>query len=466
MGDEARGRLARSKLGQKYEHLAAAERLVNEVERVAHALARGIDQRRNLRDLSFVRALDGVERDIALGRLLEHALRRKALQQIDDQALLANELPRGGARFYLSRQLAFAFGHARGKRLVDARTCEELRLRLAQQVAKRHNYALLIERLRAVRRQRIDHQAKKRNALVEGRCLRAIFNGRRRGAGKNRPHLIIGAILLKQRVVHGELVGNVVVAQELHEQIAVHRLSHLLIQRDDLRQILPTAGRHERFTAARPRFDLVEAVLLRLEERGHGRVKTRFGSIGLPRAVVRLDIDFAQTVKRHDVELVHRAVVLGRVARTHDDPSFRHLMFAERLELQELEHRGIQRLRNAVDLVEEQDALAQPRALHVIVNRRDDLRHRVLGCIEFLPLEFPMLDMGKAERALARMMCHGVRHDADAQLAGDLLHDGGLADSRRAHQENRSLVHGGNREQPRVIPLQICLNSVFHLLFR
>ena len=87
-------------------------------------------------------------------------------------------------------------------------------------------------------------------------------------------------------------------------------------------------------------------------------MKTRFGSVGLPRAVVGLDIDFAQTVKRHDVELVHRAVVLGRVARAHDDPSFRHLMFTERLELQELEHRGVQRLRNAVDLVEKQDALA------------------------------------------------------------------------------------------------------------
>ena len=433
MGDEARGRFARSKLGQKHEHLAAAERLVDEVERVAHALARGIDQRRNLRDLSFVRALDGVERNIALGRLLEHALRRKALQQIDDQALLANELPRGGARFDLSRQLAFAFGHAGGKRLVNARTCEELGLRLAQQVAKRHNYALLVERLRAVRRQRIDHQAKKRNALVEGRCLRAIFDGRRRSAGKNRPHLIVGAILLEQRVVHGELVSNVVVAQELHEQVAVHRLAHLLVQRDDLRQIFPTSCRHERFAAARPRFDLVEAVLLRLEERGHGGVKARFGSVGLPRAVVGLDVDFAQTVERHDVELVHRAVVLGRVARAHDDPSLRHLMFTERLELQELEHRGVQRLRNAVNLIEEQDALAQPRALHVIVNCRDDLRHRVLGCIEFLPLEFPMLDAGKAERALARMMRHGVRHDADAQLAGDLLHDCGLADSRRAH---------------------------------
>ena len=305
MGDEARSRLARGELGKKHEHLAAAERLIDEVERVAHALVRHSYQRRDLRDLSFVGALDGVERNIALGRLLEHALRRKALQQINDQALLANELPRGGARFDLSRQLAFAFGHAGGKRLVNAHTREELRLRLAQQVAKRHNYAFLIKRLRAVRRQRIDHQAKKRNALVEGRCLRAIFDGRRRSAGKNRPHLIIGAILLEQRVVHGELIGNVVVAQELHEQVAIHQLAHLLVQRDDLRQIFPTTCRHERFAAARPRLDLVEAVLLRLEERGHGRVKARFGSVGLPRAVVGLDVDFAQTVKRHDVELVH-----------------------------------------------------------------------------------------------------------------------------------------------------------------
>ena len=122
MGDEARSRLARGELGQKHEHLAAAERLVDEVERVAHTFARSVNQRRNLRDLSFVCALDSVKRNIALGRLLEHALRCKALQQIDDQALLANELPRGGARFYLSRQLAFAFGHAGGKRLVNART--------------------------------------------------------------------------------------------------------------------------------------------------------------------------------------------------------------------------------------------------------------------------------------------------------------------------------------------------------
>jgi hypothetical protein len=48
----------------------------------------------------------------------------------------------------------------------------------------------------------------------------------------------------------------------------------------------------------------------------------------------------------------------------------------------------------------------------------------------------------QAERGLARVVRHRVAHDADAELGGDLLHDGGLADARGAQQEDGALAAG------------------------
>ena len=78
-----------------------------------------------------------------------------------------------------------------------------------------------------------------------------------------------------------------------------------------------------------------------------------------------------QAVPRRQVEVARRAVVLGRVAGRYHDPALGNRVAAEHLVLQELQHGGRERFRHAVDLVEEQDALAHaPSASMAVVHRR------------------------------------------------------------------------------------------------
>ena len=53
-------------------------------------------------------------------------------------------------------------------------------------------------------------------------------------------------------------------------------------------------------------------------------------------------------------------------------------------------------------------------------------------------------DKGQTHGALAGVVGDGVGHQAHAGLGGDLLHDLGLADARRAHQQDGALPDGGN----------------------
>ena len=463
---ELRRGLARGQLGHEHEHLARAEALVDEVERRVDARARMGGRRLDLGDLLLVRHLDRAERGLSRRRLLDDAARREIPQKRDDDLLAPHVRMRGRARRHAPAQRRLAPLDARHERLVDRRVAvQELALGVAQQIAQLDDHALLLQHLAALPRQRVEQQADQRHALVELGLLGARDDGLARLAVQDRVDLVVRAVLLEQRVVHGERVGDPVIAQKLAEQLAVDRLAHLLVQRDDRRQVLPAARRHERLAAAGLALHLVEAVLLGVEERRDRRVQALLLGVALPHRVVGVDVDLAHTVERHDVELVHRAVVLGRVARAHHDPALGHLVLAEFLELQELQHRGVERLRHAVDLVEEQDALAQARARHVVVHRRDDLGHRVLRRLVLVALEIMVLDARQAKRALARVVRHRVRHDADAQLAGDLLHDGGLTDAGRAQKEHRALMHRGDHRQTGVILFQIRLDGVFDLLF-
>ena len=80
----------------------------------------------------------------------------------------------------------------------------------------------------------------------------------------------------------------------------------------------------------------------------------------LPHAEVLLHVDALHPVQRHHVELPDGLVVLRRVARRHDQPPLRQTLVAEGLALQELQHHGGQGLADAVDLIQEEDALLEP----------------------------------------------------------------------------------------------------------
>ena len=191
----------------------------------------------------------------------------------------------------------------------------------------------------------------------------------------------------------------------------------------------------------------------------------RCAGVAHPRIEVGLDVELAQAVEGHDVEIVHGLVVLGRIARAHDDPALGNMVAPERLELQELQHRGVQRLGHAVDLVEEQDAAVMARTLHVVVHRGDDLAHGVFGHVEFLVAECAVHDEGQAERALPRVVRHGIRDEPDSQLLGHLRHDGRLPDTGRAEQEDGALRLHGDDVGARIVDGQVLVDGVLDLLF-
>ena len=141
-------------------------------------------------------------------------------------------------------------------------------------------------------------------------------------------------------------------------------------------------------------------------------------------------------------------------------------MAAECLELQELKHRGVQRLGYAVDLVKEEDAATQARTLHVIVYGAYNFTHRVFGSLVLEPFELAMRDARKAKGALARVMRHRIRHDAYAKFLSYLLDNCRLADARRTNEEHRTLARWVDDVHARIILLQIRINRILDLIFR
>ena len=122
-------------------------------------------------------------------------------------------------------------------------------------------------------------------------------------------------------------------------------------------------------------------------------------------------------------------------------------------------------LADAVDLVDEQDAVFLAGALHGGVNAGDDLAHRVLGHAAGAPAVVPLPDERQADGALAGVVGDSVGHQRNVALLRDLLHDLGLADARRAHQQNGALPHGGDQRAANVVRGKVRLHGALDFLF-
>ena len=121
-------------------------------------------------------------------------------------------------------------------------------------------------------------------------------------------------------------------------------------------------------------------------------------------------------------------------------------MTAENLVLQKLQHDRGKGFADAVDFIQKKNALLQSGFFHQVINGCDDFAHRIFADVAFYfaTLITFMYDKWQPQCALAGMMCHGIGEQRDAHLAGDLFHDGGFADTRRAHQKNRTLLVCGH----------------------
>ena len=116
-------------------------------------------------------------------------------------------------------------------------------------------------------------------------------------------------------------------------------------------------------------------------------------------------------------------------------------MISKRLSLKKLEHRRCKRLRYAVDLIDEQKSLGESALLNLIIDRSDNLTHRVLRhCILFSAVIL-VLDKRKSNRTLSRVVRDRVCDKTNLALLRDLLHDLRFSDSRRSDQKHRSLAN-------------------------
>ena len=133
--------------------------------------------------------------------------------------------------------------------------------------------------------------------------------------------------------------------------------------------------------------------------------------------------------------------------------------------LEELKHDGRQRLGDAVDLVQEQDALLCSALFHQIIDRGDNFRHGVFRDGGLFSAIAPLLNDRQAKRALSRVVRHGIADQSDAELAGHLLYNGGFPDAGRAHQEDRALFLRGNAVVAECVFLKVDPKGIANLFF-
>ena len=251
--------------------------------------------------------------------------------------------------------------------------------------------------------------------------------------------MVARAVLLIEGVVGREVTRHLRILEILEDERACDREAHLLVDRHDAAQVLPATGGDE-LCAREVGLHDVEVLLFDVEVGEDRAVDAHLVGVALPGLDIRGDVETLHTVEGYDIEVTHRAVVLRRVAGGDDHEAIRDLMSAEGLVLQELQHHRGEGLRHAVDLVEEEDALVDAGALDLLIDRGDDLGHGVLGDGILLAAEIALRDEREADGRLACVVRDGVRHEVDAELRRDLLHDGGLTDARRAHEEHRALL--------------------------
>ena len=276
--------------------------------------------------------------------------------------------------------------------------------------------------------------------LVEG-GVQQPGKGRRAGfAGQDLLHAVVVPVLVIEVQIGGKVLGDLLVLEVLPDNFLVGLHPQRLVGVQQVGQVLPAAGGDE-LGALHVGVDLVEVLGVQFQITQDGPVDAHFAGVFPPGGQVGLDVHPADAVQGDDVEIPDRLVVLGRIACRHDHPAGGHRLVAEGLALQKLQHGGGQRLGDAVDLVNEQDALLQAGGLHLFIDGGDDLAHGVLRDRDVPAAVVPLPDKGQAHGALAGVVGDGVGHQRHPALPGGLLQDLGLADARRAHQQNRALAH-------------------------
>ena len=179
--------------------------------------------------------------------------------------------------------------------------------------------------------------------------------------------------------------------------------------------------------------------------RCHGAVDLIFLCVGEPDGKLRKHLDLPHTVKRCHIKFPHRFIIFRRISGGHDQPVIRDVLIAEFFVLQKLQHYRSEGLGDAVNFIEKEDTPLLSGLLHAVIDRGDDLAHRVFRCMYHFPFDSTCADLRKAHGTLTRMVCHRVGNKPHTALFCDLLHNCRFSDARRADQENGTLLPEGNQ---------------------
>ena len=166
--------------------------------------------------------------------------------------------------------------------------------------------------------------------------------------------------------------------------------------------------------------------------------------IFLPHGEIRFHIDPLHTVQRDDIKFASRFVIFDRVSGGNDDPAFRDRVCAESFVLEKLKHGRDQRFRYTVDLINEENPLLAAAFFNRFIDRGDNLAHCVFRDRIFFALIILFHDNGKSYGTLAGVMRDSIGGKTDSTFAGNLFHDGSLADPGWSDQENRPLADRGH----------------------
>ena len=275
---------------------------------------------------------------------------------------------------------------------------------------------------------------------------------------------IVGlTIFLIEFVVDGKIPGDLFVLQILSGQLLADCKAQFLVILQDLGEILPRTGRYHGQTV-HSGLDLVKILGTDIQIADDAAADTVFQCIGLPRLIAWLNFDHFQAVTGGSVELPDAFVEAGWVAGGDHHPALRDLMSTKDFVLQEQQHGRGEGLRDAVDLVQKQNALRFSGGAHTVVDAGDDLAHGVFADLIVLAAVFLFYDHRQTQCALAGVVGHGIAHKAKPHLISDLLHNGGLAQARRTQQEDGPLMHQWEPVAAQSVLLQVDLYGIFDLL--
>ena len=329
---------------------------------------------------------------------------------------------------------------------------------------KRIGQCIQTVRVTGTVRQPAQQQTEYAQLFVKRRVPQFGSANRLPGAGKQLIHAVNLLVFVIKLQIIRKIACHLRQLQILLHNLTINRNTQRLVHLHQLGQILP-AARSDELQAIGGGLHAVEMLAPDLEIGQNRAVDAASVRILLPHAEILFDVDFFDAIECYHVKFPHGFVVFRRISGRYDHPSCRQLLVAEGLALQKLQHHRRECLGNAVDLIEEQNALFDARAFHFAVHRSDNLAHCVGGDGAFLAAEHHLVDERQTERGLARVVRQRVGDKADAGLLGNLLHNLRFADARRSHQQDWPLPNRRNAIRAEFIGREIRLERVFDFVF-